>query len=179
MEFVVIKDWKFPDFPAVYEKLQIYSLAKERGDDWAIFIDADALIHPDMMDVTNHLPKDTVMHNGKDIASNRWSYDEYFRRDGRHISSCNWFTVASSWCLDLWHPLEDLTLAQALANIHPTVDEERTGITPGHLIDDYTLSRNIARYGLKFTTFQEISEKLGASGGFWHIYMKSNEDKFR
>jgi hypothetical protein len=77
------------------------------------------------------------------MAGVRWSYDQYFRRDGRHIGSCNWFTVASDWCLDLWRPLDDLTLDEALANINITIGERNSRLCgTEHLIDDYTLSRN-------------------------------------
>jgi len=178
-EFVVIRDRKFPEYPVVYEKLQIYTLAKERGDDWIIFIDSDTLVHPDMFDPTEHLPMDTVMHHGEDFANNRWKYDNYFRRDGRNIGSCNWLAVASKWCLDLWKPLDDLTLEEAILNIFPTQIEKNTVIESSHLIDDYTLSRNIAKYGLKHTTFYKMMEKFQMKGSsyFYHEYLYSKEEK--
>lgn len=169
-EFREITERKFPDWPVVYEKLQLHELGRE--SEWNIYVDSDALIHPDMFDVTDHLSRDTVCHNGHDMAGNRWKYDQYFRRDSRHIGSCNWFTCASNWCLDLWRPLDDLTLDQATSNIFPTVREHNSQECQGsHLIDDYTLSRNIARFGLKFKTVQEIYKELGVQGGFlWHQY---------
>jgi hypothetical protein len=178
-EFHVIKERKFPGWPPVYEKMQIYDLAQEMKNDWNIYVDSDALIHPDFMDITNHIPRDTVAHNGCDTADNRWRYDRYFYRDGRHIGSCNWFTVGSDWCIELWKPLDDLTFDEAKANIFPTVSELNTIITPDHLIDDYTLSRNIAKYGLKFTTFTEFLHKLGYPnpGFLWHLYTFTVEHK--
>lgn len=185
-DFHVIKERKFPGWPVVYEKLQIYQLGREHGNDWNIFIDSDALINPEMFDVTEHLQKDTVCHNGRDMAGIRWRYDQYFRRDGRHIGSCNWFTIASDWCLDLWHPLEDLTLEEAAANINITIGERNSGFCAReHLVDDYTLSRNIARFGLKVETLIELCGKLGwrAPGGqgvspfLFHKYTISNEQK--
>ena len=172
-DFFTIKDRRWPEAPPVYEKMQIYGLAQEMGNDWNIYVDSDALIHPNFMDVTNHLNKDTVAHNGRDIADHRWKYDRFFLRDGRHIGSCNWFTVASDWCIDLWKPLDDITLEEAYGHITPTVHELNTIIVPEHLIDDYTLSRNIAKYGLKFTTFLDILQKLGYPPGIeflWHLY---------
>jgi hypothetical protein len=160
-EFYVIKERRYPLFPPVYEKLQIYRLGQEMQNDWNWYIDADALVHPDMMDITNLIPKDTVMHNGNDHAGNRWLYDRYFRRDGRNIGSCNWFTLASDWCIELWKPLDDLTLEEAVARISPTVNESKTIITADHLIDDYTLSRNIAKYGFKFKNFEQLKAELG------------------
>lgn len=178
-DFYTIKERKFPEWPPVYEKLQIYELAKEMENDWNIYIDSDALVHPDFFDVTEHLTKDTVCHNGRDMAGNRWTYDRFFRRDGRNIGSCNWFTVASDWCIELWHPIEDLTRDQIVSRIHPVVDELKTIITAEHLIDDYTLSRNIAKYGLKFTTIMEIEKRLfnGPPGFLWHQYTIPIEQK--
>lgn len=154
----IIRERKFPDWPITYEKLQIYDLAK--GDGWFLYIDSDALLHPEFLDLTAHLPLDTVACYGRDVADVRWKMDSYFLRDGRHIGWGNWFAVASHQCLDLWHPL-DITLPEALANIRPTPNELAHGVTPGHLIDDYTLSRNVARYGLKFRTFKDIWKDLG------------------
>lgn len=180
--FHVITKRKFPNMPVTYEKLQIFELGKQMENDWNIFFDADALIHPDMFDPTCHLLKDTVMHNGNDMANNRWRYDEYFLRDGRNIGSCNWFTIASDWCIDLWHPLEDLSLEQALANITPIQDEKNVKgfkIDAAHLLDDYVLSRNIARFGLKFTNMYKLKEQLGRADDdyTWHQYQIGNVDK--
>src|SRR5689334_15577875 len=133
-DFHVIKQRKFPGWPPVYEKLQIFELGK--GNDWNIFFDADVLVHPDFFDVTDHLDKSTVCHWACDMAGERWRYDNYFRRDNRHIGSGNWLAVASDWCLDLWHPLEDLTYEEALENIFPIAQERAQNISREHLIDD-------------------------------------------
>lgn len=187
-EFYVIDSRKFPDWPVTYEKMQIYELARERKDDWAWFLDSDALVSPEMFDVTDHLKKDTVAHNASDMAGLRWSYDDYFRRDGRNFGSCNWCSIASDWCLDLWRPLDDLTLDQALANIHPRIGEKNSGFCDTrHLIDDYTLSRNIAKFGLKATTLAEMCLGLGwkdprgagTNPHLWHHYQESNQQKVR
>ena len=178
-EFFVITERKSPTLPPVIEKLQIYDLARERGDDWICFFDSDALVHPDMPDVTEICPFDSIMHNATDYASCRFTYDDYFRRDGRHIGSGNWFTVASRWCLDLWHPLEDLTFEEAVARIKPTALERNADIKPSHLIDDFILSRNIARYGLKAISFRKIVAELGQldSAYLWHQYLLTEEQK--
>lgn len=175
-EFKIITDRKYPDMPPVYEKLQIHELGRE--NDWNIYIDSDALVHPETLDWTVFLKKDTVAHNGADFAPIRWYYDEYFLRDGRHIGSCNWMTIASDWCLDLWTPL-DIPLEEALKNIRPVVGEINTVITPEHLIDDYTLSRNIARFGLKFRTLIDIQKEIGLENAnfFWHAYTLPIKEK--
>lgn len=178
-DFHIIRDRKFPKWPVVYEKLQIFELGQQQGNDWNIYIDSDALVHPETIDFTEHISKDTVMHNGTDMAAVRWRYDNYFRRDGRNLGSCNWFAIASDWCIDLWRPLEDLTLSEAIENIRPTVGELTTVITPDHLIDDYTLSRNIARYGLKFKTVKDLITELGLPDAnfFWHLYQLTVDEK--
>jgi hypothetical protein len=46
------------------------------------------------------------------------------------------------------------------------------------LLDDYTLSRNIARFGLKFTTVRRVQEQTGCGGEFFHHdYMISEDEK--
>lgn len=171
-ELCEIKERKFPEWPPVYEKLQIYELAQQNKADWNIYIDSDTLIHPDFFDITNHISKDTVCHNGKDMASHRWKFDRYFYRDGRKIGSCNWFTIASDWCIELWHPLDDITMEEAFSRIFPVLGELNGCTVREHLIDDFTLSRNIAKYGLKFKTFIEICKELGYEGNhfLWHAY---------
>lgn len=170
-EFYIISERRYPEWPVTYEKLQIYHIAEERQDDWSIYLDSDALVHPETLDWTNYISMDTVLHNGMDYAAVRWRYDKYFLRDGRHKGSCNWNTTASSWCRDLWHPVEDMTPEEAIDNIFPTVMELNTVITPDHLIDDYVLSRNIARYGLKTKTIIELEQSIiPGSEFYWHEY---------
>jgi hypothetical protein len=166
---------KFPAWDIDYEKLQIYERSKKNGSDWSIYLDSDALVHPDMPDVTELLRKDTCAHNGSDHAAIRWTYDNYFRRDGRNIGSCCWCMVCSDWCLDMVRPLDDLTPKQAYANIRTTISEQQSGVvTPEHLVTDYAVSRNIARYGLKFTTLNSL---IGTSGNFFHHVYTETVDK--
>lgn len=171
-EIRMITERKFPDFPVTYEKLQIYEMAKEMDDDWFIYIDSDTLIHPETIDFSQYMSKNTIAHNGTDFANFRWRYDRFFLRDGRDIGSCNWNTWASNLCIELWKPLEDLTCQEALDNIFPTVNEVNTVIDREHLLDDYALSRNIAKYGLKVTTLMKIQNDLGMKEAnfFWHAY---------
>ena len=149
-DFHVISERKFPDMPVTYEKFQIWDLAHgEFADrDWFIYLDLDALIHPDCADFTAALPKDTTCSHGTDFTPNRFRPDKYFLRDGRFFGKGNWCAIFSDWCLDYYHPLDDITLAEAVSNIFPTQDERNFGITAEHLIDDWLVSRNISRYGL-------------------------------
>lgn len=178
-DFFVIKDRKFPDWPITYEKFQVYGLAQEMENDWNIYIDADALVHPETPDFTLYLNKNTVAHVGMDTAPIRWTYDRYFLRDGRDIGSCNWFTMASDWCVDLWHPTDDLTPEEVMARCFPTVQEDLSGVIDSyHLIDDFLVGRNIAKFGLKFKTINSILEdKYANSWFFWHQYTLTPEQK--
>lgn len=173
-------------WPVTIEKFQVAPRARSNKDDWSIFLDADTLVSPEMFDPTEHMHMDTVAHNGRDMVGTRWTYDEYFRRDGRHISSCTWCVISSSWCTqDLWR-LPDLTPEETYDRINITVQEHNSGnCKREHLIDDYTLSRNIARFGLKFTTITDICAGLGWKGPdgrghsafLWHVYTKTTEQK--
>lgn len=178
-DFHVIRTRKWPKMPPVYEKLQIYELAQKHKNDWSIYLDGDALVHPETIDFTEHISKDTVMHNRKDVAPVRWDLDRYFLRDGRNIGSGNWLAIASDWCLELWKPLEDLTYAEALKRIHPIIPEVRAGIVPSHLIDDFTVSRNIAQYGLKFKTVRDLLKEidLPEADFFHHEYLITTAEK--
>jgi len=177
-DFHIITERKFPEWPVTYEKLQIFELAQEMGNDWNIYIDSDAIIHPDTLDWTLFVNKDTMLHNGRDFANIRWRSNNYFRRDGRNWGSCNWFTIASDWCVDIWRPL-DISLEEALDHIHPT-NEELNGCTDrSHLIDDFALSYNIAKYGIKANTINQLQKDMnfGDSGFHFHLYNVSEDKK--
>ena len=157
-DLCVISERKFPDMPITYEKFQIWDLAhgKYADYDWHIYWDLDALIHPDFGDITACLPKDTTCSHGTDFTPNRFRPDQYFLRDGRFFGKGNWCAIASNWCLDYWHPLDDITLEEAVSKIFPTQDETRFGIEAEHLIDDWLVSRNISRYGLKHGVIPDL-----------------------
>lgn len=198
-EFHVITERKRPNWPVTIEKFQVAELAADRGDEWSMFIDADALVSPEFFDPTDHMTKDQVAHNGKDMAGIRWTADKYFRRDARWFGSCTWTVIASEWTVeDLWKlptqtPEEVFGIIDERGvrrgnKIHVTIGEHMSGqCSTEHLIDDYTLSRNIARYGLRATTLVEICAGLGyrdpTGKGFnpwlWHKYTMATADKLR
>lgn len=179
-DFYEITTRKFPEYPITYEKCQIYELGQEMKNDWNIFFDCDAFIHPDFPDITTFINKDTVVHNGVDLANIRWKYDRFFMRDGRHIGSPSWCCIASDWCIELFKPVDDMTLEEIEQQIFPVVTELKGGITPLRLIEDYIFSRNIAKYGLKFRTIDTIIKEHIPSGAnfLWHLYNIPVEKKY-
>ncbi len=179
-EFYVIKERKFPEWKSLtYEKCQVYQLAQEMENDWNIFFDADAIIHPDTPDLTLLVNKDTVVHNGEDFAPVRWKYDRFLQRDGRHIGSPSWLCMASDLCIELFKPLDDMTPEEAYSCIFPVAGELRAGIEPYRLIEDFVFSRNIAKYGLKFKSFLDIQTEIPNSRGSYllHWYAMPIEEK--
>ena len=176
-EFTQIKERKFPDYPMMYEKMQIFELGKD--NDWNIYIDSDCLIHPDLFDITEILPEDTVLTYGVDFAPTRFRYDNYFRRDGRNIGSGNFLTVASKLCIDLWEPFDDITLEEAIDSIHMINKEQSLGHQPGYGLDDYAISRNVAKYGLKFKTFLKLLEEINRQKDIllWHSHLVTETEK--
>lgn len=159
-DIYTITDRKFPAWPVTYEKLQIHELAALIGSDWNMYLDVDALIHPECPDFSLYLPMGTVAFHSADVSHIRFRPDSYTLRDGRFIAPGNWFTVASRLCLDLWRPLE-MTPAEAIERITPTANEAAHSITAEHLVDDFALTHNIARFGLAFKSFQDIQKERG------------------
>lgn len=159
-DFVVINGRRYPDWPVPVEKFQIGDIARELGAEWNLFFDADTLIHPECIDWTAYLSKDTVAQNGNDFSSVRHRLGPYHWRDGRNIGTCGWCTIASDWCLDLWDFPTDLTPQQAADECFLTTREMGFGMKPEHLVDDYLLSRNVARFGLKYAQLTDIMKRL-------------------
>lgn len=176
-EFRIIAKRKFPGYPLMYEKLQIYELGQD--NDWNIYIDSDVLVHPDLFDITEVLPEDTALSFVAFFAGDRFRYDNYFRRDGRNIGSANEITVASHLCHDIWEPLSDITVDDALKNIQLLRREEVVGHTGGYGIDDYVISRNMAKYGIKFKTFTDLLNEIGRPNDeyFYHEWPVAEKDK--
>ena len=175
-DFHVITNRIYPEAPPAYEKLQIYDLSVKHENDWNIFFDADALIHPEFFDVTAVLNKDMTVSNGTDFVPHRFRPNEYFMRDGRMIGKGNWLAIASDWCRDYWRPL-DTPFSEAIKDIFPTVDETNFGITPEHLLDDYTISMNISRFGLKHQLISDLEYVGHRPGLLAHQYLMPSEQK--
>jgi hypothetical protein len=146
--FKIITERKFPDHPVNIEKFQLYELSKNY--DWTIFIDADAIIHPNCPDVTEVYDKDVVIFNSYDLYPLRFKPNNYTRRDKRNIGAATWFNVFSNWSRHLWKPYGNPK--EYVNQIYLIHKEINFGYSPEHILDDYLVSRNIAKYGLKVKT---------------------------
>jgi hypothetical protein len=149
-DFKIIKERKFPNQPVNIEKFQLYQLSEDY--DWTIFIDADALINPNCPDMTEIYEKDVVIFNGYDLYPTRFKANNYTRRDKRNISACTWFSVFSDWTRHLWKPYKNSK--EYVDQIDLLWLEKNFGYSAEHILDDYLVSRNIAKYGLKVKTIQ-------------------------
>lgn len=177
-EFMLIEERKHPEWPITAEKLQIWELGK--GNDWNVFVDIDALINPELFDVTALCPRDHVMFTGQDMSAMREAPTPYRLRDGRYIGACTWFVVSSDWTHDLWFPPwlwpDHNTPQEWISEIFPTNAERMcrigkgdNGITPEKLIEDHILGENIARFGLKHTTIEgHVKPTFGRRDSFYH-----------
>lgn len=185
-DFVEITERKFPEWPIVMEKFQTRDIGNALGADWTLFFDADALISPEMFDPTTHLTKDTVLFNGKDMSEIRFFADKYFLRDGRRIGACDWFCCSSDWTRDDLYSFPEISLGDCVENINVTIGERNSGLfKDNHLIDDYALSRNVARYGLHHDTLIDLCGRMGfrnqfgagVSPYFFHLYAIDDDSK--
>ena len=113
---------KYPTWPIVYEKMQVYDYGIDY--DWNILLDIDYVILPQMYDVTKTYSADIVSFSYYYPATTQLKADHYFLRDGRNIGIAANFVVASKWTHDLWEPL-DMPLEVALQNVtrHHVIDE--------------------------------------------------------
>ena len=148
----LITERKFPDYPINYEKMQVYEDGKNAEVN--ILCDADMLIHPEFPDVTEFLKRDSIAFNDNYNISVKYQVDKirYFMRDGRDVGIATNFVVSSDWTHDVWEPL---SLSQK--DIEDLAKKENTdtggaeGRGWGHYADEFALSYNMAKYGLKYT----------------------------
>ena len=149
----IITERKFPDYPINYEKMQVYEDGKDAEVN--ILCDADMLIHPEFPDVIEFLKRDSIAFNDNYNISWKYHVDRirYFMRDGRDVGIATNFVVSSDWTHDVWEPLplsqkdiEDLAKKEATEG-----ENDPTQRGWGHYADEFAISFNMAKYGLKYT----------------------------
>jgi alpha-N-acetylglucosamine transferase len=126
-----------------YEKTQAWEIADLY--DKTIIIDADLIIHPKMTDFFAVLPKN---HTGswmsyeiKTPSLTLWDIDAdpYFSRDGRNVGIVGSIVGCNRSTRHIFEPLSAR---------HDPVEAQAKLYRPA-IIDEYTFSRNLAKYGLK------------------------------
>ena len=156
----LITNRKWSDWPLLYEKMQVYY--DGQNSDWNILLDADILVHPDTPDPLNSFIHPTQVaakdsyHADRQFVGN--GMDQYFYRDGRNIGISTCAVASSRLCHDLWTPLE-ISREDAEQRVY----ENRA------IIDEYCVSRNLARFGLKLTAILDPKfhyDKLFHLGAF-------------
>ena len=149
----MITERKFPDYPINYEKMQVYEDGKDAEVN--ILCDADMLIHPEFPEVTEFLKRDSIAFNDNYNISWKYHVDRirYFMRDGRDVGIATNFVVSSDWTHDVWEPLslsqKDIEDLAKKENTESENDPSQRGW--GHYADEFALSYNMAKYGLKYT----------------------------
>lgn len=141
-DFIQIKERK-NNYHAAYEKLQVYDISEHYEK--TLLVDADIILHPRLGDITQQVQMDQVgMWMSYPILSqslNLWDTrnDVDFLRHGRNLGVVGALVCCTRWTRDLFKPLEeDVSLVQDRL-YRPAI------------IDEYTMSKNLARYNLNYT----------------------------
>ena len=142
-DFIQIKERKFKHH-AAYEKLQVYEIAEHY--DKTILIDADIIVHPKMPDLTDQFNMNMVgIWMTYPILSqnlNLWEtrFDPDFLRHGRNFGVVGALVGCTKWTRDIFKPLDaDIDLIQ-------------TQLYRPAIIDEYVMSKNLARYNLNYNS---------------------------
>ncbi len=124
-----------------YEKMQVWYAGADY--DANFLVDADVLIHQHFPDFTTIVPQHHVGFNDNYNASVKFAIEDniYFQRDGRDVGIASNAVVTYKSTHDLWTP----NSSKVLWN-QKNVCRVREGD-----IDEYNLSLNLAKYGLKYT----------------------------
>jgi hypothetical protein len=140
-ELNIITERKFPQWHINYEKIQVYEDGKYA--DANFLIDADILIHKDFPDFSSGITfPHHIAFNDNYHASTKFHIKDNinFQRDGRDVGIASNAVISFKSTHDVWTPLD----------ITPQQGRQITHVREGD-IDEYTLSNNMARFGLKYT----------------------------
>lgn len=140
-ELNIITERKFKDWHINYEKFQVWSDGKDA--DANFLIDADVLIHEKFPDFSNGITyPHHIAFNDNYHASSKFNIQNniYFQRDGRDVGIASNAVISFKSTHDVWQPLD----------ITPHEGRQITFVREGD-IDEYTLSLNMAKFGLKYT----------------------------
>jgi hypothetical protein len=159
--FNLIEKRRWPQASPPYEKLQAYYLGE--GKEWNVVIDADMLVEDGMYDVTQILPPNRVACWMAYEADKNFPSDDYFFRDGRNLGVSSNFLVVPRACHDVLTPFPDDELPSFQGRIKRPF-----------IVDEYCISRNMARFGIKHSGI--LLPSFMANPPFRHFYVNSGED---
>ena len=174
-ELIIINRRRFSSWPVECEKFQIYDYKDQY--DWYFYIDLDALIHPDTPDFTELIPEDEVFFAVAQTCISFFKLDDNFRRDGRFIDAGNWFNLCSNLTIDLWNPDFDYIPVEVESRINLLERDKKAGITNRHLADEFLVSNNIAKYGLKLEILSDVLNKLNLQNDIYFDHKDRLLDK--
>jgi hypothetical protein len=145
-KFTLISTRKYPEFPPTYEKLQVYELGK--NNDYNILLDADIVLADDFEDITKNVPLNGVGFWHEYRASGLFAPDQYFFRDNRNVGVATNMLVVPRACHDIFTPLEI------------DAEEAKKRTNRWFIIDEYCISRNLAKFGIKYTSCLTREDKF-------------------
>ncbi len=137
----IINTRKFPEWHINYEKFQVYEMG--RDSDANFLIDCDVLIHEKFPDFSTGITfPHHIAFNDNYNASDKFDLTDNicFQRDGRDVGIASNAVISFKSTHCVWEPLD----------ITPEEGELITQVRPGD-IDEYALSYNMSKYGLKYT----------------------------
>ena len=140
-ELNIITERKFPEWHINYEKFQVYQDGKD--SDANFLIDCDVLIHEKFPDFSTGITfPHHIAFNDNYNASDKFDIVDNicFQRDQRNVGIASNAVISFKSTHCVWEPL----------NITPEQGQAITTVRPGD-IDEYALSYNMAKYGLKYT----------------------------
>lgn len=140
-ELNIITKRKFPNWHINYEKFQVYEDGKHA--DCNFLLDCDILIHSQFPDFSTNITfPNHIAFNDNYHASTKFNIKDniYFQRDGRDVGIASNAVISFKSTHDVWEPL----------SITPEEGRKITFVREGD-IDEYCLSLNMAKYGLKYT----------------------------
>lgn len=169
LQFKILTERKFPELPASAEKFQIHALDYDK----LLFIDADALIFPWCPDLFAVAADNQVILWHTDYSLERFRCDRLMLRDNRFVGVGSWFVGSTKLTKEVWEPPVDANYcySQITKKNYEKFPKE-------HLIDDYQLTINIARYGLHVFRVSDLLAKLQLKQNWiWHNYLLPLEGK--
>jgi hypothetical protein len=145
----IIRERKFPGWPILTEKLQVHNQGEYYR--YNILLDLDVLVHPDCYNpFEKNIPPTYCAFKDNYNASKQLRSDIYFQRDGRDIGISGCAVFSTFHTHDLWKFQASLRTNKDL--VLGSILQERK------IVDEYIISRNLAKYGLKYVAPYPIHE---------------------